>query len=682
MSSQSAPESSARDPTTPLQVYLLGPPRVEWAGHPLPVPRRQTRALLYRLAAHLEPVPREQLCFLFWPDTPESAARRNLSHLLTHLRRALPAPEVLLTTEDCVALDPQQTWSDVAVFERSCAAFPPTPPSLLPQTLQLYCGPFLAGFSLPSSPEFEAWVIRERQTLERLYLEMLATLIEERTAHGAYEEAIAWAKRYLETDDLAEGVHRRLIQLYADVGDRGAALRQFEQCAAILERELGVRPLPETRAVYRAVLEGRPSAWQSPMAGPAWRTLPGPGVPLVGRDEAMGQLEHAFARAQAGHSSVILISGEAGIGKSRLMQDFATRLQNRALILMGAGHPGAQTLPYHPVAQALRAALRCGEKGTSFHLPFSLSPVWLAEASRLLPELRSIHRDLPSPPHSEPDQARFRLFEALHQIVETLASGSQPLVLCLDDLHWADETTLDWLAYLAHELQSGRLLLLGTYRAEEASAVGALRRALAPKGIFHELELAGLDFEAVLQLLHHLVGPLPGIQALARRLQQATGGNPFFLLETLRALTETRQPGGDLAGLEAIPLPDTVREAVHARLEHLRPVARQVLEAGAILTPPFSFDLVRLTAGRRELETMDCLDELVARHLLVEREHEYRFNHDLARRAVEASLSPVRRQLLHRRAGRALEQLDRHAVAALAHHFDAGGEVKKALHYH
>jgi DNA-binding SARP family transcriptional activator len=688
-----------------LRAYMLGPPRVEWGGQPLPLPRRQTRALLYRLAVRPEPVPREQLCFLFWPDTPESTARRNLTHLLTHLRRALPEPDLLLIAEDCIGLDPRFAWSDVGDFERLCAALPSSSlrlsslPTLeeaesLQQAVDLYRGPFLAGFSLPGSPEFETWADQARYVWERLYLEALAALMEGWAASGEYDPAIACARRYLETDELAEDVHRRLIQFYAAVGDRRAALRQFECCTVVLERELGVSPLPETRAVYQAVLAHQPVPRQA--APPAWTTLPGLDVPLVGRDAALRHLEQAYARVQAGHGEVVLISGEAGIGKSRLMQDFATSLSDQALILVGTAQSAMQTMPYQPVVEALRLALNLQP------VSGDLQPIWLAEVSRLLPELRTLYPDLPPLLPAEPEEARGRLFEALSQFI--LGLTTSPLLLCLDDLHWADSATLDWLAYLGRHLPGNRLLVLGTYRSEESDAVAGLRRHLARLGILSEVKLAGLDAAAVLQLVRYLtLSPNPpppllsgkkegagggGEVALAHRLQVVTGGNPFFLLEILRALVETGGWPVHLASVEDFPLPDTVRDAVDARLRRLSPVARQVLEAGAVVGPAFGLDLVCLVAGRREMETMDGLDELVARQLLVESRGgaqsylPFRFQHEIVWRVVEEGMSPARRQLLHRRAGRALERLEPEAVPALARHFDAGGEVQKALHYH
>lgn len=239
-----------------LRVHLLGPPDVKWAGRSLVIPRRQTRALLYRLAIRLKPVPREQLCYVFWPDTPESTARRNLSRLLTHLRRALPMPEVLLPTNDHIGLDPERAWSDAATFERLCTIFEPERyAEPLQQAVELYRRPFLDGFSLSGNPEFEEWATFERRTFERFYLKVLVDLIENRTGQGAYDDAITYAQRYLAFDELAEPIHRRLIELYVATGNRGAALRQYEQCTMILNRELGVSPLPETQAACRTALK-------------------------------------------------------------------------------------------------------------------------------------------------------------------------------------------------------------------------------------------------------------------------------------------------------------------------------------------------------------------------------------------------------------------------------------------
>ncbi|HEY64162.1 MAG TPA: AAA family ATPase [Caldilineae bacterium] len=651
------------------------------------IPRRQTRALLYCLAVHLEPLPREQICFLFWPHTPEATARANLSRLLNYLRQALPDSHLILTGEDQVGLDPGRVWSDTKAWTDILkASSTSSSTDALQHAVTLYRGPFLHGFSLPDRLEFENWLTRERQRWERLYLEALAALIEAKTKLGAYKEAIAHALRYLEIDELAEDMHCRLIQLYAAIGDRSAALRQFERCATVLERELGVSPLPETRAAYQAVLEGRPMA-PRPLPAPTWTTLPSLEAPLVGRDKALGSLQRAYARARGGRGSVVLISGEPGIGKSRLLQEFIGSLELDTLVMVAGGHPAEQGLPYWPLVEALRP-----------HLPtvdwaaLSIDPIYLAEVARLLPELHTALPELRPPASVELGQEQARLFRALSDLILALATHRPPLVLSLDDLHWTDEATRSWLGYLGRCIKHAPVLILGAYRSEEADAVAALRAELARVGILQELPLEGLTEEEVLQLVRQLSGQTSGGEQFSRRLHRETGGNPFFLLEVLRTMFETgvlwkEESGwGTVAGETAedyqeLPLPDTIYQAIRNRLERLSPQARQVLEAGAVIGHRFDVDLVLATSGRHEEEVVEALDTLVARQVLLEQEGRYRFSHDLIRTVVYRDLGYGRRRLLHRRAGEALERLRSDDVVTLAWHFDRAGQVDKAIDY-
>lgn len=682
------------------QAGLVGPAREPVSGQVLAIPRRQARALLYRLALHLKPVAREHLYFLFWPDVPDRTARRNLSHVLSHLRRSLPDPKLIQSSQDVIGLDLQQVWSDTVAFGRLCDFALDSERSLeavsrlntLQQAVDLYRGPFLAGLPLPESPEYESWLAQERSTWERLCLQALLVLMDLRAERKELRAAITCARRYLAVDELAEDVHRRLISFYAAAGETSEALAQFERCTLILERELGVGPLPETRAAYKAVLHGRlPTSLAGPERRGAPRTQPRDHVPLVGRETALQQLAQAVAAAQTGQTRFVLVAGEAGIGKSRLIRDFLASLADDTVILAGTAQPAGRNLPYHSVADALRgwlwpqhqpAATLQQPSPRAVQLLATCPALWLAEVARLLPELRELRADLSPPLPVEPEEARLRLFEALSQLVLGLAAGSDLVVLCLDDLHWSDSTTLDWLAYLARRLERAPLLTIGAYRAGESVELGVLRHSLARTGCLSELMLAGLEEPAVLQLVRHVLGFLPGDRALTRRLREATGGNPFLLLETLQVLGETTSRPQDLTALATLPLPESVRQAVTMRLERLSPQVCQVLEAAAVLEPGFGFDLVRRTAGRGEMETMSSLAELQARQLLVLEGTRYRFHHDLTRRVVDLRLDPVRRQLLHRRAARALEQLDRQAVVALARHFDAGDEPEQAAYYY
>jgi DNA-binding SARP family transcriptional activator len=243
---------------TLLRITLLGPPTLMWANQPFAIARRQTRALLYRIAAAPYPLPRAQLGYLLWPERPEATARRNLTVLLTQIRQTLPQPDLLVTVDDAIGLDRASVETDTAALATLIPqAISAAQLDVLANALRRYRGPFLDGFALAESAEFDAWVSQERQIWECHYLDALAMLVEGYAAAGAYQAAIDAAQRALATDELAEDMHRRLIELYGVMGRRTAALRQFERCVVVLERELGVDPLPETRAVYEAVRDGR-----------------------------------------------------------------------------------------------------------------------------------------------------------------------------------------------------------------------------------------------------------------------------------------------------------------------------------------------------------------------------------------------------------------------------------------
>ena len=351
-----------------LEITLLGPPVVSWAGAVLPVARRQTRALFYRLAAELVPIPRSQLGFLFWPDVPESEARRNLTHLLTLLRQVLPQPIALITDATTVALNPELVWSDTTSFvhlTRTSAA--PNRPAALAAALDLYRGPLLDGFALAGCPEFEAWLDTERHVWERRIDDALATVIETHTVAGNYGAAIALARRALARDPLAEELHRRLIALYAATGDRTAALRQFEQCVVVLERELGVSPLPETRTVYQSVRDGvsplpLAAASRSAAVGtepaPQLNTIPVSPTQLIGRAVVLAEVLTLLHRADV---RVLTLAGPGGAGKTRLALEIARIVQKRF-------SDGVAVVPLAPlrdaalVPQAIAEALGLGER--------------------------------------------------------------------------------------------------------------------------------------------------------------------------------------------------------------------------------------------------------------------------------------------------------------------------------
>lgn len=651
-----------------LKIYLLGPPNVTYAGEKIILPRRQVRALLYYLAVRLEPAARDELCLRFWPDSPDVVARRRLTLLLAHLRRVLPDPELLWVSEGQAGLDPRRAWSDTVHFNGLVAQ------EDLNRAVGLVRGPFLSGFSLPDCPEYETWLAQEQRAWERLYLEKLRLLIDVHRRSGDVLAAIACARRYLDQDELAEEVHRVLIGLYAAAGDRGAGLEQYRRCVEILQRELGVRPLPGTEAMVQGLLRGQSNLPEPPDPNQVTPVLR-PETPvdmLVGRDDILAQIEVAYTSATSGHGRIVLIYGEPGIGKSSLIREFARLQQGTALVLTGSCIPDGQSIPYQSLAEALQPAipqLVCG----------TIQKDYLAEAARLLPRLRTLRPDLPAVLPFEHEEARIRLFEALTQIVLNL---DKPVLLCLDDLQWADETTLNWLAYLGSRLAStvAKVLVIGACRQDCITRLVKLRQTQTRLNLLIEITLTGLQVGAIEILLRRLLPGQTIASNLPEQLHCASGGNPFYICETVQSFLEVGGLLAEKSDLGSLPLPDSIRSAVRQRLSNLNPEARQILEATSVLEKA-SFDVLQRVSGRDEMEALNHLDDLMRRQILDEKRGIYSFHHEYLRRAVLEDLSYARLRLLHRRAGRAVEIYCPQEVSRLAWHFEQGDEPGKAAKY-
>lgn len=240
-----------------LEIRLLGAPTLRWQQSVISISRRQVRALLYRLAADMQPMSREHLCWLFWPDLAQNDAHRNLSHLLTHLRVALPLEEMLNYTDDTIFLEPNYVWSDSATFQRLTAGKKgETSLEEMEKAVPLYHGPFLDSFALDSSSEYESWVTLQRSVLEKHYLAALMLLTEKEVATQNYRAAISNLQKVLLVDPFDESVHRRLMEIYALTGNRVAAVREFDDYSNYLQQEMAMDPLPETQALIRDISSG------------------------------------------------------------------------------------------------------------------------------------------------------------------------------------------------------------------------------------------------------------------------------------------------------------------------------------------------------------------------------------------------------------------------------------------
>jgi len=475
---------------------------------------------------------------LFWPDRSDTTARRYLSHLLTHLRRAVPDPSPLIATGDHVKLDPRLAWSDVKTFRRLITSDDKLDDRVkrLERAVKLYRGPFLHGFSLDNCKEYEEWAEQEGYFLEHLYLKALSSLIDAYTANQDHEQAILYVQRYLQVDGLAEQIHLRLIRLYTLAGKRGMAIEQFQRCVKILGDELGVSPIPDIQASYREALH-KGTAKTPPIAKtspPAFRDATQK-TTAAGNRQTLDKLVQAFREVRDGQGQMVSISGEAGIGKSHVMREFAQRVSGEAKILSVTCRAHTQMIPYYALRQALRGAEETGA------VQRGVNPPLLEKGDRDVLDAGSLEPDSPQWAYPGSNPGYLPAIELTDRLIIELASGPKPLLLAFDDLEWADDATLDWLARLGQQLYGKRILVLVSYCCTATGSLADFRHRLIKVGdLGHEILMAGLDIEGVLQLVRRTAGRFEGDHILAERLVQLTGGNLSLVLELLKGST---QPG-------------------------------------------------------------------------------------------------------------------------------------------
>jgi DNA-binding SARP family transcriptional activator len=596
----------------------------------------------------------------FWPDSPEGQARTNLRNVLHTLRQAHPsideALEVTPTTLRWSPPDPATV--DVERFVGAAGAATAADPddadrviALCRAAAELYGGELLAG-------DHDEWLLPWRDTLRDQYRDVLRVLATALIDDDRAREATSVTRELVRVDPLDESAHRLRIEAHYAAGDRAGAVRAYHECAATLERELGVEPGPATAVAYAAILEG-PGAAALPTATTRGRT------DLVSREHEWQHLTEAWRRAHAGAPVVVLVTGEPGIGKTRLVEELrAWCRRSGAAVGEARSYATEGDLGYGVVAAWLRSPDIQARQ-------LQISNGQRAELARLMPELG------PSAVADGVDDAerRRRLFDAA---AGALIASGQPTLLVVDDAQWSDRVSQEFIHYLIRQAVDGPLLVVLTARREELDSshpLTALRDSLASLERLTELGLERLSRQATGVLGGHLTGSQLDDGAVDALFAE-TEGNPLFIVETVRARADGR---GD-----ASVLSPRLRAVIEGRFHRLSEVAAGVLGAAAVVARPCSQSVLATLCDLDDRSLARGLDELWHRGILREvGVDSYEFSHVKLRDAAYESLSPAMRRAHHAATAQTLAELAERepdlASSEVAVHFEAANRPEEAV---
>jgi DNA-binding SARP family transcriptional activator len=754
-----------------LALYLLGPFRATLDREPVRgLQSARLRGLLAYLAVERgRELRREALASLLWPERPDREALTALRCALANLRSALDdrraAVPLLLAGRGSVQLNPAgDSWLDVAEFERlaGVGAGDPAPADLSPErqryfaglttAAQLYRGPFLHGLSVGDSPAFEEWMLFKGEEYRRRVLSVLDELTSRQLAHGQAGEAAGWARRQLELDPYREEAHRQLMAALALGGERSAALAQYEACRRVLAQELGCEPDDETKALYAQIRDGtllRPAGRRgdaatrrdpvsASLALPVSASLdrrepPVPASRFVAREQELARLGSLLDRAVAGRGGVALIAGEAGSGKSALLDEFARRAgkAHGDLIALGGscnahGGGGDPYLPFREMLQTLAGDVE-GKRAGGALSSEQARRVWEALPAvgtalvehgpdlvdTFVPGEALLRRaeDFRVPSGGRQWQARLREMlgragegtaaaaqpDLLAQVTQVLhaVSAATPLLLVVDDLQWADGGTVALLFHLGRRLTGSRILLVCAYRPETdpqglSRPSGSLRSALQELtrqwgDVLVDLDRAdGRGFvEAYIDSEPNRLGP-----GFRRALYGHTGGNPLFTVELVGSFVREGALLQDEAGrwIEAtVPdwdrLPPQVEAVIAEHLDGLPEEDRALLQAASVQGESFAAEIAaRILGWDEEAAGRRLSGPLRTRHRLVEADRLER----LASSGRRLSFYRFRHSLVQRSAYQSLDAVARARLheatgRALEAYYAGGAERPQTL---
>ena len=673
---------------------MLGPLEVRRSGHALELGRPKQRAVLAVLLLEANRVvPLDRLIDLLWGGEPPARATGALQVYISGLRRVLeplrpsrsPA-RVLVTRAPGYLLWVEPGQLDAHRFETLAQlghnlvieGRPTAARHALVEALDLWQGPAYADFA------FESFAQPEAARLE----ELRAVAVEDRIATelvlGNHLAVTADLEALVGNNPLRERLWAQLMLALYRSERQCDALRAYERSGAVLREELGVEPGPVLQRLRDDIRRQSPDLdWRPPERDhPLTLTSPqeerheaprhGPRRGVVGRSRELQLLDVVLTRAGRGTGALVLVSGEPGIGKTRLLEEVVTRAKAAGFAAAAGSCPQDEGAPsFWPWVEVLRTLL--GDWSPEV-LATMLRPV-AREVAQIVPEVKETIPVMQAPAALDPANARFRLYEAVCELLAGMAQ-ERPVVVVLDDLHWADVPTLQLTEYAAQRLHSAGVVLIAAFRDVDPAVGGRLADtlgALARHDHVERLSLGGLSPSEVAEFIAQTAGVQPSAE-LAAAVYDRTDGNPFFVAELARLLASERslQKAGSLGG----QVPAGVRDVIRRRLGRLPPSTNELLAQAAVLGREVDLRVLAAAQGVDEQDVVESIDASIAAGILVDDDggdpaSGLRFSHAMVQETIYAELGTARRTHLHAEVAEILRQLygaDESRVGEIAHH--------------
>ena len=643
-----------------LRIAVLGRLSLEQNDRPLSPPvGRPARLLLGWLALHPGAHSRARVASELWPDVLDESARGSLRVALVDLRRTLgeAADRVLLATRDQIGLlDSPELEVDARRFTKLLEG------GTTGEAVALWRGELLAGLDAGD------WLVELRDQYRDHRSRALATLADQAAATGDIDEAVRLTRERVSVEPFSEEATRELMRRLAASGDPAAALVAYDRLAERLRSELRTAPSATTRALATLLREREEDQPELPgvAVGESWLSATVDAAAhrsaFVGRDQELELL----LRCVRERRRLAMISGDPGAGKTRLIFELARVASSEGVSVLFGRCQQEPLASYEPFVQLLREHVAM--VGAA-----AVAPLAGDELARLLPELRVATPLQPSGEVAE--AARLRLFEGVRATLEH-AARRQPAMLVLDDLHWADSSTVLLLAHLVRAQIRGAVTIVGAYRPGELDNDQLLPNTLAELDREQEVptvDLGGLDRAATASIIQGLIELEPD-QRLVDHILRQTLGNAFFVEQLAGHLRDTGaltdRDGRAVLGATAVGAPSGVRSLVRGRAQRLGETAGAALELASVLGADFSVALLRRTGDIQEGPLLDGLEAAEASGLIVavpDQPGRWMFKHALVRAAIYEQVTDLRRGRLHSRVADVLDQLDGDP-AELAHH--------------